>query len=173
MRRVPLFVLACAAALSACGSAQPHTTTFAAYRGPAVPPPVPVSRVRALAAADALCRGTIPALRPILLSTYTLDGESLSPADLAARGAQYTAAARQLRAFATHLRASEPVPVVRSISVGLHVLANGMTVLGRSVAEFPALGGNADLPGAQAAIAGDRAGIIPYVEQHGLPDCAP
>jgi len=173
MSRLLAILAVCVLALSACGSTSAPVRTFPAYQGPPVPPPVPVSDVPGLAAADHLCRASIPGLRPTILSTYTLDGESLSVADLTARAGVYTAAAQRLRTFAARLSRSNHTTTVRGLAGGLKDLAAALKVLGKSVGELPTLGGNANLPGAQAAIAEDVAGITPYALQNSLPDCAP
>lgn len=173
VRRPPVLVLLCAATLAACGATPSGVQTFAAYHGPPLPAPVPVSTAPALRAADVLCRTVVPALRPTIRSAYMLDGESLSAADLTARGAVYTAASLRLRALALRLQAERAVSTVHALGVGLHALAAALKVLGHATAQLPALGGNANLPGAQAAIAADAAGIAPYALMHRLPDCSP
>jgi hypothetical protein len=173
VRRACLPLLLSCLALAGCGASSSRVLTIAAYTGPPIPAPVPVSTIPAQAAADALCRSVIPGLRASILTTYALDGESLSPAELQAQGAQYTRDATTMRAFALRLDRAIPQRIVRAEGEGLLVMAAGLKVLGKSVSGFPTLAGNANLPGALAAIAGDVAGIQPFALVNGMPDCAP
>lgn len=173
VRRALIPALLCAAVLTACGSSQPGVTTYAAYHGPPVPPPVPVSSNPQLRAADTLCLAVIPGLRTSVRTAYTLDPESLSAADLQAQGAAYTADAQKYTAFARELSSSSRNTTVRALAVGLHALGAAMKVLGRSVSSFAVIGGGANIPGAQAAVASDIGGVVPYARIQKLPDCAP
>jgi len=169
-RLVPL--LAGAAVLSACGGSGARVRTFAPYTGPPVPPVVHVSSTPALQVADRLCRATIPGLRPLVQSTYTNDPQSQTPADLSARDAALSAAAQRWRSLARGLAGSTS-GVVRGLASGYDNLAAGVEVLARATGELPTLGGNANVPGAYAAVVTDIAAVVSYTRNHGLPDCVP
>lgn len=165
-------ILACAAVLSACGGSTAGVATLAPYTGPAVPPTVTVSREPALQAADRLCAATVLPLRSVVTSTYTLDPESLSAAQLGAWSATYSAAAARWRALGRQLAHSGSAPV-RGLGSSYASLAAAERVLAHAIGEFPALGGNAGIPGAVAAVVTDVAGVVGDARTHRLPDCVP
>jgi len=169
-RLVP--VLACAALLAGCGGSATRVQTLAPYTGPPVPPTVPLSPAPALRAADRACAATVVRLRPLVTSTYTLDPESLSADELEAWSASYGAAAARWHALGRELARSSSHPV-RALAGAYTNLAAGAKVLAKSVGELSTLGGNANVPGALAAVVTDIASVVGTARNHGLPDCVP